>query len=497
MYYTRTIKTSSGANAVQVVRYEDRKRIVVVHIGSAHTAAELVLLKQSAAAWIARTTKQQHLLLDNQPPANLIPIDKCRFLGVRYSFLYETLNKLFSDFHYQRLLSPLLLDLVLIRMVEPASILHSLELLEEYFGIQHGRRELYRQFPKILELKDQVEAETIRVAKKHFSFDFTVVFYDVTTLYFESFDPDELRKPGFSKDNKSAQPQIVIGLIVSADGFPVSYEIFPGNKFEGHTLIPVITAFKQKQGINSLTVVADAAMISTDNVRSLNEAGLSYIVGARMGNLSKATITEISKTLNRKDGESLRTVTKSGTLICDFSINRYRKDKREMEKQLKKAENLLKDPSSMRRTKFIKNKSNKNFELNKALIEKTENLLGIKGYYTNLGEHISNETIISQYRNLWHVEQAFRIAKSDLQARPIYHFKEEAIKVHVMICFMALAVCKYMEIKTGQSIKSIIKNLRSVTDARLFNELTGQEIVLRIEIGQEIKVILEGLDLPH
>ena len=497
MYHIRTIKTSSGAHAVQVVRYEDRKRIVVVHIGSAHTDAELVSLKQSAAVWIEKTTKQQCLLPDNQPATNMIPIDKCCFLGVRYSFLYETLNKLLDKFHYQQFLSPLFLDLILMRIVEPASKLHSLELLEEYFGIQHGRRELYRQFPKILKLKDQIEAEITRVAKKHFGFDFTVVFYDVTTLYFESFDPDELRKPGFSKDNKSAQPQIVIGLIVSQDGFPVSYEVFAGNKFEGHTLIPVITTFKRKQSIDFLTVVADAAMISADNVRSLNEAGLSYVVGARMANLSKSTIVEISKTLNKQDGESFRIETKHGTLVCNFSLKRYRKDKREMEKQLKKADALLKYPGSMRRTKFIKNKSNKNLELNEALIEKTENLLGIKGYYTNLGEDISNETIINQYHNLWRIEQAFRIAKSDLEARPIYHFKEEAIKVHVLICFMALAVCKYMEIKTGQSIKSIIKNFRSVPDARLFNELTGKEIVLRIKIRQEIKLILERLGLPH
>lgn len=497
MYYIRTVKTSSKASAIQVVRYENRRRIIVVHIGSAHTAEELVSLKQTAKVWIEKTTRQKQLLPDNKPSDSLIPIDKCQFLGVHYSFMREVLNKLFTVFKYHLLQNPLLSDLVLMRIIEPASKLHSLELIEEYFGIRHGRRDLYRWISKAPVLKDQVEACVTTVAKKHFGFDFTMVFYDVTTLYFESFDSDELRKPGFSKDNKAAQPQIVIGLIVNTDGFPVSYEVFPGNKFEGHTLIPVITAFKKKHGIDSITVVADAAMISADNIRELKANDLSYIVGARMGNLSKATITEISKTLNREDGESLRTTTQNGTLICSFSTKRYRKDKREMEKQLAKAENLLKDPSGMRRTKFIRNKSNRNFELNSVLVEKTKSLLGIKGYYTNLGDEVSNQTIINQYHNLWHVEQAFRIAKSDLETRPIYHRKEETIKAHLLICFMALAVCKYMEIKTGQSVKSTIKELKSVTDARLLNKLTGKEIVLRTDIKQEIKSILQKLGVSH
>lgn len=497
MYHIRTIKTSSKASAIQVVRYVNRKRVIVVHIGSAHTAEELLSLRQAATVWIEKTTKQKQLLLDSKPSDSLLPIDKCQFLGIHYSFMHEVLNKLFTIFKYHLLQNPLLSDLVLMRIAEPASKLHSLELIEEYFGISHGRRDLYRWISKLPVLKDQVEAYVTAVAKKHFGFNFTMVFYDVTTLYFESFNSDELRKPGFSKDNKTAQPQIVIGLIVNTDGFPVSYEVFAGNKFEGHTLIPVITAFKKKHSIDSLTVVADAAMISADNIRELKANDLFYIVGARMGNLSKVTIVEISKTLNRRDGENLRTTTQNGTLVCSFSIKRYRKDKREMEKQLAKAEILLKDPSSMRRTKFIKNKSNRNFELNKALIEKTESLLGIKGYYTNMGNKVSNQTIINQYHNLWHVEQAFRIAKSDLEARPIYHRKEETIKAHLLICFMALAACKYMEIKTGQSVKSVIKGLKSVTDARILNKLTGKEIVLRTDIRQEIKSILQKLGVSH
>jgi len=169
----------------------------------------------------------------------------------------------------------LLTDLVLMRIIEPASKLRSLELLKDYFGVKHLRKHFYEALPQIATLKDQVEKKAIALAKKEFNFDFSLVFYDVTTLYFESFKADDLRKPGFSKDGKSAQPQIVIGLIVNYDGFPIAYEIFEGNRFEGHTLIPVILAFKKKHKIKTLTVVADAAMISQDNIKALEENGIN------------------------------------------------------------------------------------------------------------------------------------------------------------------------------------------------------------------------------
>jgi transposase len=275
--------------------------------------------------------------------------------------------------------------------------------------------------------------------------------------------------------------------------FPVAYQIFEGNKFEGHTLIPVILAFKNKHKIQTLTVVADAAMISFNNITALKDSGLHYIVGARTGSLSPKVIKEVSVALNQQDGATIRKATDYGDLICEFSQKRFAKDKREMDKQIKKAEDLLKDPSGMKRTKFIKAKSNAAYELNQGLKEKTESLLGIKGYYTNLGEKINDRDVIGHYHNLWRVELAFRIAKSDLQMRPIYHFKEKTIKAHILICFMALAVCKYMELKTKQSTKHTIKLLKGITDAKLLNTLTGEEIILRSQINEETKQLLTQL----
>lgn len=499
MYYIRTTKTASDATAVQIVRYVNRKLVVVDHIGSARNPDELRTLKEIAENRIQKTTRQTSLFAGTVKPAGsaLTTLDKCEYLGIRYTFIYEALHKLLVRFKFTSFGNNLLTDLIIMRLVEPASKLQSLELLKEYFGISHRRQNFYEALPGLAKLKDSVECLTARLATIEFGFDFSLVFYDVTTLYFESFKSDEFRKPGFSKDSKSNQPQIVIGLVVNNMGFPVAYEVFEGNKFEGHTIIPVIRTFKTKHGIKTLTVVADAAMISFDNVQSLKANGLKYIVGARIGNLSSKLIKDLSEQLQGKDGVTTRVKTPHGDMVCSFSAKRYAKDKREMEKQIKKAEGLLQKPSDMKRIKFIKTDNKAKNELNIALIEKARLLLGLKGYYTNLSQETGNQTIIDHYHNLWHVEQAFRVAKSDLQTRPVFHFKQDAIRVHILICFMALAISKYMEIRTGKSIKQIIKSFRRVTDAKILNTLTKEETVMRTKIPDEVSAIMKKMDLSY
>lgn len=526
MFHVRTATTSSGATAVQVVRYRYRKRIIVKHIGSAHTPEDLVSLKNIATQWIEQTTQQQ-TLFPLEKKGTFLPLvstDKLRNLGFRYMFAYETLLTLLWLLFRSATEDQLLLDLVLIRIIQPASKRESFTLLSQLFGIHHRRADFYRAIPSLVQLKDAVEKSTIAKATKHFSFHFSIVFYDVTTLYFESFREDEdtvdndgtviekgLKRNGFSKDLKFNQPQIVIGLIVTNEGFPISYEVFEGNSVEGGTFVPVVSAFKKKYAIDSLTVVADAAMISFANVEQLKKHELSYIVGGRIANLTYSQIAKVStaligeakderdeKELQKKDGASTRVLTERGLLIGDFSFKRYRKDKAEMERQIARAKRELEKATGVKRIKFLKNKGKKKTQqiLNTALIEKTKLLLGIKGYYTNLLD-VDNKTIIDHYHNLWQVEKAFRIAKSDLATRPIYHFKRLAIEAHILICFMALVVCKYMELKTKKSTKAIIKLLMQVTDARILNTLTNEKIILRSELSTETKELLKKLSLSH
>jgi transposase len=381
--------------------------------------------------------------------------------------------------------------------MEPASKLRSIELLYTYFGLQHRRQSYYRYAPKWIDLKLEVEQIVVEFASQKYAFNYDLLFYDVTTLYFETFQEDELRQNGFSKDNKSQQPQILIGLIVSQEGFPVGYEVFSGSTFEGHTILPVVKEFIRKHAVKEFTVVADAAMISSENVHELMKNKINYIVGARLGNVKAKLIEEIDKNLPRQDGENIRIKTENGYLICSYSATRYRKDKYEMEKQIDKAKSLIEKPSKNKKLKFTKSSGEK-IEINEALIKKTKKLLGIKGYYTNLEEKtITNKMVIERYHELYKIEHAFRISKNDLQTRPIFHFKEQPIKLHVLICFMALVISKHIELETQQSIRKFVTECKKITDARIFNRITSKELRIRTKLTPEILEIVQSLNLSH
>ena len=131
-----------------------------------------------------------------------------------------------------------------------------------------------------------------------------------------------------------------------------------------------------------------------------------------------------------------------------------------MEKQIAKAKFVIDNPTKNKKLKFTKSKGLK-FEINQKLVDKTKKLLGIKGYYTNLKESIvDNKTMIERYHELYRIEQAFRISKSDLQTRPIFHFKEDPIKLHLLICFVALVLSKHIELQTNNSIKNLFTNVK-------------------------------------
>lgn len=488
----RTSKTKSKATAVQVVRYEQGRTVVLKHLGSSADPVRIAQLKEAARDWIINTTKQQTFLGKESTFDPLL--SKYQYLGIRYNFLYEVLHQVFKLFNFDKLGNQLLLDLVLIRIVEPASKLRSQKLLSEMFGINYNLTFIYKGLKSIASLKDAVEKNLVIFAQDNLGFDFAFVLYDVTTLYFESFTEDELRQCGFSKDNKLNQPQIVIGLLVGKDGFPLSFNIFPGNKFEGHTLIPTLTALKAKYQISSLTVVADSAMLSEENIQAIKQAQLSYIVGARLGYLTSDAVTGISQNLNQAEGKSIRIPTSNGFLICDFSKSRYLKDKSDSEKQLTKAQKVVDGELTPKRYKFLTGQRG-GWIINEKLLERTKLLWGIKGYYTDL--NLPDQLIIDRYHDLWQVEKSFRMAKSDLLVRPIYHFKQTAIEAHILICVISLAVIKFMELKSDKSIRVLMDTFKKITDARVLNPKSGEEILWRVNIPEEVKLILQNLRLTY
>jgi transposase len=494
MYKIRTIRYSSISVSVQVYQIINRKRVIIRHIGTARNEQEKANLITLAQDFISKASKQLGLF-ENGQSGNILLLNQTEFIGVYYNFFYELISKLFIQIGFDKVMNNLLLDLVIMRIMEPASKLRSIELIEQYFGIKHRRQSFYESAMQWLSLKSKVESIALKFAKKHYEFTYDILFYDVTTLYFETFEEDELRRNGFSKDNKSQQPQIVVALMVTKEGFPIAYEVFSGNTFEGHTFIPVVKKFIQANAVKKFTVVADAAMISSENIIQLNENNINYIVGARLGNLSHQVFEEIDSKITREDGKTIRIKTDNGYLICSYSSLRYRKDKHEMEKQIAKAHYAIENPSKSKKIKFTSSSGQK-MELNEKLINKTKKLLGIKGYYTNLEEQIlNNQMVIARYHELYKIEQAFRISKNDLQTRPIYHFKEEPIKLHMLMCFIALVTSKHIELQTNLSIKKFIQEAKKITDGRIINKVTNNEVRMRVSLNDRITEIIRKLRL--
>jgi transposase len=491
----RVVKTASKARAVQVIRYLNNKRIVLQHIGSAHTDEALNDLIIMAEEWIKDHSGQLSIFSDDNPN-KLLHLNHSTFIGIKYRFFHSKVREILDMIKLDDL--PVLLnDLVAIRIFEPASKLRSLELMEQFFGISHSRKTYYKIAPQCVDLKRTVEKKVADFAGIHYTFNFDILFYDVTTLYFETFEEDGFRRNGFSKDNKSEQPQILIALMVSKEGFPVAYEVFSGNTFEGHTIIPVIKDFIKRNDVKEFTVVADAAMISSENIQQLTQNNINYIVGARLGNIPAALLETIDKTIIREDGKSIRLKTDNGYLICSYSSVRYRKDKYEMEKQIEKAKLVIANPSKGKKMKFTQTKGQK-IELNEALIGKTQKLLGIKGYYTNLEASVAdNKTIMERYHELYKVEHAFRISKNDLQTRPIFHFKEQPIKLHILICFMALVVSKHIELKTGVSIRKFIDESKKIVDGEILNHITQKIVTVKAQPTPKMMKLITKLEAPH
>lgn len=283
----REVKTGSGKIAVQVYYLHNRKHVIVKHLGSANSSEELDSLKQQAVQFIEDYSNQTSLFPTLRSGV-YSPLEQYECVGFYFRFFYDTIQRLIAQIGFEELNSNLFKDLVTIRILEPASKLRSIDLIESYFGIAHRRQNYYKEAKKWIFLKDEVFEKVSHFAQKEYGFDYSLLFYDVTTLYFETFQDDELRKAGFSKDGKPQQPQVLVGLMVSKEGFPVAFDVFPGNTFEGHTILPVVKAFIQKNKVKQFTVVADAAMISAENIKSLKADDIHYIVGARLGNLPQS-----------------------------------------------------------------------------------------------------------------------------------------------------------------------------------------------------------------
>lgn len=486
----RKVKTASGKYAIQVVSKHLGKVTVHKHIGSYGNDIEKENLKHKAWDYIQKTTGQLSIP-DQLSKVNLSDI---AITQNRPLFVYELLSRVYDKLGFLNYPDVLIKDLIIARIYHPASKLKLQGALYESFGRFYGKRTMYRHLRQALEkgIQSTFQKALIDFARNDLKDSLKLVFYDVTTLYFESAVKEGIRDFGFSKDHRPIDTQIVIGLVVNKDGFPLYFDVFQGNTFEGHTFLPIIKNIIKLLDNADLIVIADAAMISKDNIDKLISENIGFVVGARVANLSPKLIDFISSGLNRQDGKIITTTYQNQRLICQYSTKRATKDKSDRLKQVTKAKSVIANPSRVaNRFRFVK-AGGQTISLNDGLVAKAEKLEGIKGYVTNTG--LPEQTIIDRYHDLWKIENSFRITKSDLEARPIFHHLDETIKAHLVIVFAGLAIAKYLEINLGMSIERMLHAASQVLTHTIVNTRTGETIEAETTIGDpNLKQIIERL----
>jgi transposase len=343
-------------------------------------------------------------------------------------------------------------NIVIARLAYPASKLKTVDYLRRYCGIKIEVDAIYRFLDKLNEnYKVTVERIAFEYTKKTLK-NITVVFYDMTTLYFETEDEDDLRKIGFSKDGKFQNPQIMIGLLVGENGYPIGYDIFEGNTFEGHTLLPFLEQIQKKYGFEKPIVVADAGLLSKNNIKNLSKEKYKFIIGARIKNETEKIKQEIIvKSRGLENGQSIVLIKQDKTrLIVSYSDKRRKKDKYNREKGIRKLQEKIKSGKLTKSSinnrgynKFLKLDGFVAVSLNDDEIKSDELWDGLKGYTTNT--KLKADKIIKNYSHLWQIEKAFRISKTDLRIRPIFHYRKSRIAAHICISFVAYTILKELE----------------------------------------------------
>jgi len=480
--FIRRLKSRNGNIQIQVVKKVNRNNKVVKHLGTARNTIELNELMELAWQYIDNNRIKQGRIsfFDNRYSSSEIEkfLSRLVIIGTYDSLVFHFFNYFYQKIGFGKLNDSCFEDLVIARIAHPVSKARTREWLEDKLGIGHkySLSALYRamECSERLNYQDKIEQLTWSFIKKGNSADISVLYFDVTTLYYEAFDEDDFRKFGYSKDRKENQPQLIIALTVDTKGFPLHIKVFPGNKYEGHTMIPCMQDIIKKHKLKDFVVVADSAMISVNNMNELEAIGLKFIVGARLANISQKLFETVTSTVPKTDGALKRFQFGKRIIVVGYSKKRAHKDKTDRKKQAERARLALSNPSLIaRRYKFLKKTGKNKWEFNQAKLEKAEKLEGLKGYVSNAPE-LSNEDIVHKYTALWNVEKSFRISKSDLKARPIFHTVKEKIKAHILIVFTALAISRYVEVVTGKSIQKILTLLEKSKEVFLKETLSGE-----------------------
>ena len=481
---------------MQIAEYAGGRQRIVRHLGSAHTEAELGLLLQRArdllqdpaqgvldlqvtpappvAPLVSAPTGEPALFAVTSPPVTSRD-GPGRVVATDSRVLFEALAGVYAERGFDALGDEVFRDLVIARVVEPTSLLDNGRVLTDLGRAPASYATMKRTLVRAgaRKYRDQVAKACFEHAST--SGDISSVLYDVTTLYFEAEKEDDLRKVGYSKERR-VDPQVVVGLLVDRGGFPLEIGCFEGNKAETATIIPIVKAFQARHNIEGMVVVADAGMLSASNLRELDEAGLRFIVGSRVTKAPNDLASHFRWHGDAfTDGQVIDTLTPkhagrrgendplvkaepawepgehqgSWRAVWAYSAKRAARDAKTLTLQENRAKAVVAGEKAARTPRFVKT-SNGATTLDEASLARARRLEGLKGYVSNIpAELMPAGEVIGSYHALWQVEASFRMSKTDLRARPMFHHTRDAIEAHLTVVFTALALAREVQNRTG------------------------------------------------
>lgn len=419
--------------------------------------------------------------------------------GSASEILWEVLSEAYRRLGFDAIIDEAFRALVLARIVEPTSKLAAVGVLQE-IGVVAPHRNTFTAALRRCIAKDYRATFAIACrAHSARSGAAALVLYDVTTLHFEAENEDALRKVGMSKERR-VDPQIQVGLLVDPSGFPLEVSCFEGNTAETTTLLPVLRGFAERHQVSDMVVVADAGMLSAANLNAIEDAGFSFIVGSRISKAPYDLAAHFERHGNAfRDGQFLessrvmgtRKAARSRRVVYHYLFARHKRDDRAINAMVDRAEKVAAGKRPLKKDRFVRiDAAGKGVDWD--LVERARQLAGLKGYVTNLpASTMDAAAVVEAYHDLWQVEKSFRMAKSDLRARPIFHRERDAIEAHLTVVFAALAVSRHLQDTTGTSITKLVRTLRPLRTVRI--EVGGHPITAAPQITTEARALLDQL----
>ena len=501
--------TSKGHKYLNIIdTYRDGKKIkqrVIANLGRVDELNKTSI--ENLAAKLLEIIDSDKKLDDKLVP-NIEELDRYNYGFIAYKNIWnrfkldDILDSISKDKKIQFDFKNIVFSMVIDRLLKPKSKFALFGNKDDYFKINDDLKlhHIYRSLDILSDNKDSIEIKLFKRNKSLFNISTDIVFYDVTTFYYESKNENDLKRFGYSKDGKFGDVQVVMGLLIDRNGLPIGYELFSGNTMDSKTMIKILDNLKKKFSIDTVVIVADRGLNSKSNLKAIKDAGYDYIVASKIKQLPKdiqedildiKNYTNIISDIDSEDGlysyyvrdykniikykeEDIDTttgkivsytnkkVTLKERLICTYSSKRAKKDRYDRERGLQKANKIIMDNLKSSITsnrsfkkyifKAIKDDSCKNFTIGLDWI-KIKNDKRYDGFYaiTTSRKDLSAIEIIENYHNLYRIEDSFKVLKSTFNTRPIFHYKDTRIEAHFIVCFIAFMLERDLEIRLKKS----------------------------------------------